>query len=69
MSYQTSSEILTALEGNEIDLGVLCPPPRLPQTLRVTHRFADAFTFVAPAELAAAFRALPKSPARRTVGG
>lgn len=66
VSYQTSSEILTALEANEIDLGVLCPPKRLPHTLRVTHRFADAFTFVAPAELGAAFRALPKSSARRT---
>ena len=66
VSYQTSSEILGALEANEIDLGVLCPPKRIPHTLRVTHRFADAFTFIAPAELGAAFRALPKSSARRT---
>jgi DNA-binding transcriptional LysR family regulator len=31
----------------------------------VTHRFADAFTLIAPVELAAAFRALPKSGTRR----
>jgi DNA-binding transcriptional LysR family regulator len=65
-SYERSAEILSALEANELDLGVLCPPPRLPQTLRVTHRFDDAFTLLAPKELAAAFHALPKSPKART---
>ena len=25
---------------------MLCPPPRLPQTLAVTHRFTDAFTLI-----------------------
>ncbi len=61
VSYQSSAEILTALEANELDLGILCPPPRLPKTLSITHRFTDAFTLIAPAELAAQFMALPKS--------
>jgi DNA-binding transcriptional LysR family regulator len=65
VSYQPSAEILSALETNDLDLGVLCPPPRLPQTLCTTHRFTDAFTLIAPTELASQFAALPKSrPAR-----
>jgi DNA-binding transcriptional LysR family regulator len=66
VSYQPSADLLAALEANELDLGVLCPPPRLPSTLRVTHRFDDAFTLLAPRELAAAFRALPNSSKART---
>ncbi|MGN6552858.1 MAG: LysR family transcriptional regulator [Verrucomicrobiota bacterium] len=50
VTYQPSDQILTALEANEQDIGVLCPPARLPKTLRVTHRFADAFTVIASAE-------------------
>ena len=65
VSYRPSGEILAALEANELDLGVLCPPPRLPQTLSVTHRFTDAFTLIAPAELAAGFQSLPKSRVAR----
>ncbi len=65
VSSQQSAEILAALEANELDLGVVCPPKRLPATLRVTHRFSDAFTLVAPAELAAVFQALPQSPKAR----
>ena len=49
VACQSSDEILTALEANEQDVGVLCPPKRLPKTLRVTHRFQDAFTLIAPA--------------------
>src|SRR5580765_2056746 len=37
VSYQSSTAILSALEGHELDLGVMCPPARLPRTLRVTH--------------------------------
>jgi DNA-binding transcriptional LysR family regulator len=51
VTYQPSDQILTALEAHEQDIGVLCPPPRLPKTLRVTHRFADAFTLIGSAEL------------------
>jgi DNA-binding transcriptional LysR family regulator len=60
-----SGEIISALEANEFDLGVLCPPARLPRTLTTTHRFADAFTLIASAECAGEFESLPKSkPAR-----
>jgi DNA-binding transcriptional LysR family regulator len=61
VSYQPSSEILLALEANELDLGVLCPPPRLPKTLCITHRFTDSFALIAPVELALQFAGLPKS--------
>jgi DNA-binding transcriptional LysR family regulator len=61
VAYQSSAEILVAVEANELDLGVLCPPAKLPRTLTATHRFQDAFTLVAPTELAAQFVALPKT--------
>jgi DNA-binding transcriptional LysR family regulator len=52
VSYEESGRILSALEANETDIGVVCPPTRLPETLRVTHRFSDAFTIIAPADVA-----------------
>jgi DNA-binding transcriptional LysR family regulator len=61
VSYQPSAEILSALEANELDLGVLCPPKKLPRTLCQTHHFKDAFTLIAPAELASQFAVLAKS--------
>src|SRR5215469_8514543 len=68
VSYESSAEILAALEANELDLGILCPPPRLPKTLSITHRFRDAFTLIAPAELAAQFMALPKAATSSWLG-
>ena len=65
VAYQPSATILSALEANELDLGVLCPPPRLPRTLVVTHRFTDAFTLVTSSELAKTFQSLPKSKSAR----
>lgn len=62
---QPSAEILSALENHTLDLGVLCPPPRLPRPLQITHRFRDNFTLVAPAESAREFQALPRSVAAR----
>lgn len=62
VSYAASAEILTGIEANELDVGVLCPPRRLPQTIRVTHRFNDAFTLIAHAEAAVDF---PAATARR----
>jgi DNA-binding transcriptional LysR family regulator len=55
VSYEASGKILSALEKNETDLGVVCPPTRLPETLRVTHRFTDAFAIIAPAQKADEF--------------
>jgi DNA-binding transcriptional LysR family regulator len=59
--YQRSPDILAALEANELDLGVLCPPKRLPQTLRVTHRFEDGFTLLASRTLAATLQSKGRS--------
>lgn len=64
VACQASNEILTAIETNEQDVGVLCPPKRLPKTLRVTHRFEDTFTLIAPADLGLEIEALSKTKAR-----
>ncbi len=61
VSHQPSSGILSALEANELELGVLCPPRRLPRTVQVTHTFEDAFVLVAPAALASEFAGVAKS--------
>lgn len=58
-SYMTSAGIITALEAGEIDVGVLCPPSPLPDTVKITHRFKDTFELIAPATLAA------KAPLKR----
>lgn len=58
VTHESSADIFSALEASELDLGVLCPPRRCPPTVRVTHRFTDSFTLIAPVEVAAAFVAL-----------
>jgi DNA-binding transcriptional LysR family regulator len=45
---ESSGAILTAVEGRELDIGLVCPPPRLPGRLQITHRFKDEFTIVFP---------------------
>jgi DNA-binding transcriptional LysR family regulator len=64
VTCQRSDEILTALETNEQDIGVLCPPARLPKTLRVTHRFEDAFTLIAPADFSSELEKISKTKSR-----
>lgn len=64
VTCQTSGEILTALEANDQDIGVLCPPPRLPQTLKVTHRFDDAFALIVSAELSPELQKISKPKTR-----
>ena len=61
LSHQSDEEILSGLEANELDLGVLCPPARLPRTIRITREFDDAFTLIAPVETAKGFAALPRN--------
>ena len=63
--YQESGNILSALEANELDLGILCPPAKLPRTLTKTHHFKDAFSLIAPAELLQEFTALPDNRSMR----
>jgi DNA-binding transcriptional LysR family regulator len=60
LSHQSDEDILSALEANELDLGVLCLPARPPRTIQITHKFNDAFTMIAPIESAQAFSALPQ---------
>jgi DNA-binding transcriptional LysR family regulator len=55
LRHESGAEIVAALEANALDVGVICPPAKLPATLRVTHRFDDAFTLIASAEVAATF--------------
>ena len=61
VAHQASDEILSALETNDLDIGVLCPPTRLPRTLIATHHFSDAFALIASAEIAERFQSQPKS--------
>ena len=58
VSHQSSKDILSGLETNDLDLGVLCPPPRLPRTVRITHKFDDTFTMIAPTTIAQSYAAL-----------
>lgn len=64
VTCQSSSEILAALEAHEQDIGVLCPPMRLPKTVKVTHRFEDAFTLVVPTSLSSELQKIAKTKAR-----
>lgn len=48
VSHEASARILRQLESDELDIGILCPPRRLPGNLAVTHRFRDAFTLIMP---------------------
>ena len=54
--HESSEVLLSKLDGNAIDVAVLCPPRRLPPSLRVVHRFSDAFELIVSPDL------LPPSP-------
>jgi DNA-binding transcriptional LysR family regulator len=64
VTCEPSDQILSAIEANEQDIGVLCPPKRLPKTLRITHKFKDAFALVAPADLARQIAEMTKTKNR-----
>lgn len=65
VSAQPSVEIISGLEGNELDVGVLSPPRRLPPTVRVTHRFNDVFALVGSADAAVDFESNAATRAKR----
>lgn len=48
VSHESSGFILAAVEGGELDAGVVSPPPQLSRALQVTHRFNDEFVAIAP---------------------
>jgi hypothetical protein len=64
VTCQASDAILAALEANDQDIGVFCPPQRLPKTLRVTHQFEDVFTLIAPAGLSSELQKMSKAKSR-----
>jgi len=64
VACQSSEEILSAIEANEQDIGVLCPPTRLPRTVRVTHRFSDDFVLISSAGSAPDIKVLSKAKSR-----
>jgi len=63
VTHESSQTILASLESDALDVGVLLPPARLSPRLRITHRFRDAFTFIANADQLAAANINIKKPA------
>src|SRR3569833_250424 len=55
VSHQSDENLLSALEANELDVAVLCPPPRLPRTIQMTRKFDDVFVLIAPVAIARTF--------------
>ncbi|HEX8371982.1 MAG TPA: LysR family transcriptional regulator [Chthoniobacterales bacterium] len=51
VQHDASSTILADLEAGRLDVAVVCPPEKLPESLLVRHRFDDAFTLIVPAAL------------------
>lgn len=45
--------VLGRVLGNELELGVLVSPLRLPPSLGITHRFRDAYTFITSTDVPA----------------
>ncbi len=64
ISHLPSRSLFTQLESNELDLAILCPPRRLPPSVRVTHRFDDAFTLIVPPNLIPPTPRPSRQPAR-----
>ncbi len=64
VTHESSQGILSSLESDTLDLGVLPPPARLSPRLRSTHRFRDAFTFIANRERLLEARVNLKKPAQ-----
>lgn len=49
VTHESSAFILAAIESGELDAGIVATPPQLSRALTVTHRFADEFTVIVPA--------------------
>jgi DNA-binding transcriptional LysR family regulator len=47
VTHDDSQVIIESLEQRKLDLGVICPPKRLPPGLATTHRFTDTFALIA----------------------
>jgi DNA-binding transcriptional LysR family regulator len=51
VEHLTETEIISRIEVGELDVGVICPPPRLPSSVMVSHRMADWFHLITPKNL------------------
>lgn len=51
LAQEPSRTLLQNVEQNELDVALLSPPPHLPRGLKITHRFNDDFTIIAPPQL------------------
>jgi DNA-binding transcriptional LysR family regulator len=47
-AHQSSAFILAAVEGGELDVGIVAAPPVLPNGVIVARKFADEFVAIAP---------------------
>ena len=56
---QSSSDILSAIENGTLQVGIICPPHRLPPGIKTVHSFQDEFILIAPPN--AALPSIPKS--------
>jgi DNA-binding transcriptional LysR family regulator len=52
VSHLAGSALIEAVASCHLDLGILCPPARLPESVEVTHRITDRFSILAPRDLA-----------------
>lgn len=48
VSHERSDFLLSSVESGELDAGIVSPPPRLPKTLQISHRFRDEFVLILP---------------------
>lgn len=48
VTHEPGRSILEKVEADVLDVGVLCPPLRIPKSLNVVHRFRDDFVLITP---------------------
>jgi DNA-binding transcriptional LysR family regulator len=48
VTHEAGKTIIEKIESDALDVGVLCPPDRLPSNLDVVHRFKDDFVLITP---------------------
>ncbi len=51
VEHLAGPDLITKVEDGNLDVGVLCPPKRLPSGVSITHRMEDVFHLIAPAKL------------------
>lgn len=64
ITHSPSRALLARLEANELDVAVLCPPKKLPASLRITHRFSDSFDLIIGPDLKPPTASPSRQPAR-----